>query len=56
VTDFFKQARSAGAAEYGRARAERYGRRAKAARVLGVLAAGALLLATVAAAHGAFGG
>lgn len=56
MSDFFKQARAAGAAEYGRARAERYGRRAKAARVLGVLAACVLLLATVAAGHGAFGG
>jgi hypothetical protein len=56
VTDFFKQARAAGAAEYGRARAERYGRRAKAARVLGALAVCVLLLATVAAGHGAFGG
>lgn len=56
MSDFFKTARAAGAAEYGRARAERYGRRAKAARVLGALAACVLLLATVAAGHGAFGG
>lgn len=34
---FFKTARNAAAQEYGRVRAERYGRRAKAVALLGVL-------------------
>lgn len=53
---FFKIARNAAAAEYGRVRAEQYGRRAKGAAVLGWLTAGALVLGIIAAAHGAFGG
>lgn len=47
MTPFFKIAKESGAAEYGRARAEAYGRRAKAAVVLGWLVALALVAGTV---------
>lgn len=53
---FYKTAWHAGAAEYGRARAEKYGRRAKALTMLGVLAAALLVVGIVAAAQGALGG
>jgi hypothetical protein len=53
---FFKIARNAAAAEYGRVRAEQYGRRAKGLSALGCLAALVLVLAIIAAAQGAFGG
>lgn len=53
---FFKTARHAGAMEYGRVRAEKYGRHARGVAVLGWLAAGALVVGIIAAAQGAFGG
>ena len=53
---FFKTAWHAGAAEYGRARAERYGRIAQGISVLGVLLAVVLVAGIIAAAQGAFGG
>jgi hypothetical protein len=53
---FFKTARQAAAMEYGRVRAERYGRAAKGRAVLGLLLAGLLVIGIIAAAQGAFGG
>jgi hypothetical protein len=53
---FFKIARNAAAAEYGRVRAEQYGRRAKGLSVLGLLVAFLLVAGIIAAAQGAFGG
>lgn len=52
---FFKIAKDAGAAEYGRVRAEAYGRRAKAAAVAGSLLAVLLIVAIVWAAGGPLG-
>jgi hypothetical protein len=53
---FFQTARRAGAEEYGRRRAESYGKQARASAVLGVLLAVVLVLGIVAAAQGALGG
>lgn len=53
---FYKTAWHAGAAEYGRTRAEKYGRRAKALTMLGMLAAALLVVGIVVAANGGFGG
>lgn len=53
---FFKTARNAGAMEYGRVRAEKYGRQARGWALLGWLAAAVLLIGIIAAAQGAFGG
>lgn len=53
---FFQTARRAGAEEYGRRRAESYGRQARAGAVFGVLLAALLLVGIVAAAQGALGG
>lgn len=53
---FFKTAWHAGAAEYGRARAEKYGRAARGFTALGLLAALVLLAGIVVAARGGFGG
>lgn len=53
---FYRTAREAAAMEYGRVRAEKYGRRARAGVVAGLLLAGALMVGIVAAAQGAFGG
>jgi hypothetical protein len=53
---FFERAHIAGAQEYGRLRAEKYGRRAKFGRFLAVLAIVALLFLTGYAAHGGLGG
>lgn len=53
---FFKTARDAAAAEYGRARAEKYGRRAKVRTVAGLASAGVLLVWIYAASQGWFGG
>ena len=53
---FFRTAWHAGAAEYGRTRAEKYGRRARALTVLGVGTAAVLVVGIVAAAQGALGG
>lgn len=53
---FFKTARHAAAMEYGRVRAEAYGRRRKAGAVLGLLAGAILLVGIIVAAHGGFGG
>lgn len=53
---FYKIARDAGAAEYGKARAEKYGRRAQLKASLGVMFAALLVVGIVAAAMGALGG
>lgn len=53
---FFKTAWHAGAAEYGRARAERYGRWARAAGAIGVLISLLLAVGIVIAVQGGFGG
>lgn len=53
---FYRTARNAAAAEYGRVRAEKYGRRARALTILGAGVAALLLVGIVAAAQGAFGG
>lgn len=53
---FFKTAWHAGAAEYGRARAEKYGRIARTFVVLGWFVAAVLVLGIYVAAHGGFGG
>lgn len=53
---FHRRARNAAADEYGRQRAERYGRIARARAALGILAVFLLTLGVIAAAHGAFGG
>ena len=53
---FHRRAWHAAAEEYGRKRAEEYGRRAKIGAVLGWLLAGILLWAYILAAAGAFGG
>ena len=53
---FHRRAWHAGADEYGRRRAEEYGRRAKALVVLGWLASGLLVLGIMIAAQGGFGG
>lgn len=52
---FFKTARAAGAAEYGRVRAETYGRRAKLTAGLGGLAAVVLVFAILWVAGGPLG-
>lgn len=54
--DFFRTARRSAAAEYGRVRAERYGRLARAGHATLWLFAAILLLLTIASAQGAFGG
>lgn len=53
---FFKTARHAGAMEYGRVRAEKYGRTAKVWAAFGWLAALVLVIGIIAAAQGSFGG
>jgi len=53
---FFRTAWHAGAAEYGRARAEKYGRAARGLTALGFLVALALLAGIVIAVNGGFGG
>jgi hypothetical protein len=53
---FHKRAWNAAADEYGRQRAEQYGRYAKARAILGVLTISVIVILTIAAAHGAFGG
>lgn len=53
---FFKTAWRAGAEEYGRARAQKYGRIARTGAALGWLVAALLVLGIVLAAHGGFGG
>lgn len=53
---FFKTARHAAAMEYGRVRAEAYGRRRRVGAVLACLAGAILLMGIVVAAHGGFGG
>jgi hypothetical protein len=53
---FFRTARDAAAMEYGRVRAEKYGRRAKAGAFASLLLGALLLAGIVAAAQGAFGG
>jgi predicted lysophospholipase L1 biosynthesis ABC-type transport system permease subunit len=53
---FFARARAAGAEEYGRRRAEAYGRTAQFLRLLGLLAIVALVIGIGYAAHGGLGG
>jgi hypothetical protein len=53
---FFRIARDAAAAEYGRARAEKYGRRAKVRTIAGLALASVLLVWIYAASQGWFGG
>jgi hypothetical protein len=53
---FFKIARDAGAAEYGKARAEKYGRRAQFRASLGLMLAALLVVGIIAAAQGMLGG
>lgn len=53
---FFRTARNAAADQYGRNRAESYGRRARAGRWLVALAAVVLLFLIVSAAQGSLGG
>lgn len=53
---FHKRAWYAAADEYGRQRAEKYGRYASVGRSLGLLAVFLLTLGVIAAVQGAFGG
>lgn len=53
---FFQTARRAGAEEYGRKRAEAYGRQARLLSVAGAFLAVLLVVGIIAAAQGAFGG
>lgn len=54
--NFFGEARRAGAAEYGRVRAERYGRRARFGAAVMVVLCVLLAVGIVVAARGGFGG
>lgn len=53
---FFERARAAGAEEYGRRRAEQYGRTARFGRFLALLAIVALVIGIGYAVHGGLGG
>lgn len=53
---FFRTAWHAGADQYGRSRAEQYGRRARAGRLVAVLAIVMLVIGIVVAVQGGLGG